>query len=81
MNVAEKKQTAYSHFDNISLDVSWAEISRTYFGKSASWIYNKLKGIDGNGGVGDFTPAEKETLKNALFDISDRIRKAAETYQ
>jgi hypothetical protein len=73
--------TAKAQLDDIILEVSWAEIARTYFGKSSSWIYNKLNGRDGNGGQGDFTDFEKETLRNALFDISDRIRKAAENIE
>ncbi len=77
MKVAEKT-TARHQLDDIILDVSWADISKTYFGKSSSWIYNKLNGRDGNGGHGEFTEVEKEELRNALFDISARIRKAAE---
>ncbi len=64
--------------DDISLDVSWRQIANDYFGKSASWIYNKLKGIDGNGGYGEFTEDEKEILKGALVDISERIRRNAD---
>lgn len=77
MKVAEKTTARYQ-LDDIILDVSWADIAKTYFGKSSSWIYNKLNGRDGNGGHGEFTAAEKESLRNALFDISSRIRKAAE---
>lgn len=77
MKVAEKT-TARHQLDDIILDVSWADISKTYFGKSSSWIYNKLNGRDGNGGHGEFTETEKEALRNALLDISARIRKAAE---
>jgi hypothetical protein len=58
-------------------DVTWSKISRRYFDKSASWIYNKLNGIDGNGGQGDFTCDEKLQLQNALYDFAERIRNAA----
>ena len=78
METIIKKQTARYKLDDIILDLSWADISKTYFGKSSSWIYNKLNGRDGNGGVGDFTEVERENLRNALFDIADRIRKSAE---
>lgn len=77
MNVAEKTTAGYQ-LDDIILDVSWADISRTYFGKSSSWMYNKLNGKDANGEYDEFSDAEKEALRNALFDISARIRKAAE---
>ncbi|MDQ5928512.1 MAG: hypothetical protein QG594_286 [Bacteroidota bacterium] len=78
METIIKKTTARHQLDDIILDVSWADIAKTYFGKSSSWIYNKLNGRDGNGGYGEFTEIEKENLRNALFDISDRIRKSAE---
>lgn len=64
---------------DILVAISWREIARTYFGKSSSWLYHKLDGIDGNGGQGGFTPEEAEQLKGALCDLSDRIRRAADT--
>ncbi len=64
---------------DILVAVSWRDIARTYFGKSASWLYHKMDGIDGNGGMGGFTPEEAMQLKGALCDLSDRIRRAADT--
>lgn len=64
--------------NDILLDVTWAKIAKRYFGKSSSWMYNKLNGTDGNGGVGGFTDAETEQLKEALLDLSARIRTVAE---
>lgn len=59
--------------------ISWRELARTYFGKSSSWLYHKLDGIDGNGGAGGFTPEEALQLKGALCDLSDRLRRAADS--
>lgn len=59
--------------------ISWAELSRTYFGKSNSWLYHKMNGIDGNGKPTEFSESELITLKGALVDLADRIRKAADT--
>lgn len=64
---------------DILVAISWREIARRYFGKSSSWLYHKLDGIDGNGGEGGFTPEEAGQLKAALCDLSDRIRRAADT--
>lgn len=64
---------------DISLSVSWREIANVYFKKSASWIYHKLDGIDGNGGKGGFTPDEANQLYGALIDLSDRIRRTADS--
>ena len=63
---------------DIYLAVSWREISRAYFSKSVSWFQHKMYGIDGNGGVGGFNQEEAQRLREALLDISDRIRRAAE---
>lgn len=63
---------------DIYLAVSWREVSRTYFDKSVSWFQQKMHGIDGNGGVGGFTPEEADKLYNALNDLADRIRRAAD---
>lgn len=59
--------------------ISWADVSRTYFGKSASWLYHKMDGRDGNGKPTSFTPEEALQLKGALCDLSDRIRRAADS--
>ena len=63
---------------DIKMTISWMEIAHTYFGKSSSWLYQKLDGIDGNGGKGGFTDEELKLLKGALVDLSDRIRRAAD---
>lgn len=63
---------------DIMLVVSWRELSKCYFGKSSSWFYHKMDGIDGNGGVGGFSVSEAETMRNALYDLSDRIKAAAD---
>lgn len=39
----------------------------------------QYNGIDGNGKPTSFTPEEAEKLKGALFDLSHRIRVAAES--
>lgn len=68
-----------TRMQDILMLISWGYIGKNYFRKSVSWFYNKMKGIDGNGGVGGFTPEETAQLKGALCDIADRIRKAADS--
>ena len=63
--------------DDVLLEITWAKVAKRYFGKSSSWIYHKISGTDGSKNV-EFTDSEKETLKQALCDLSDRLRKAAE---
>ena len=72
------KTNVSAQLQDIRLDITWSSIARKYFNKSASWLYNKMNGIDGNGGEGDFSCSEKIQLKNALYDFSERIRKAAD---
>ena len=67
--------------EDILLAISWADLSKTYFGKSNSWLYHKLDGIDGNKKPIEFSEEEKYTLKGALIDLSDRIRRAADRIQ
>ena len=64
---------------SIYMKITWREIATEYFGKSPSWLYHKMDGIDGNGGRGGFTEAELMTLKGALTDLSNKIREAAES--
>ncbi|WP_315089861.1 DUF5053 domain-containing protein [uncultured Alloprevotella sp.] len=64
--------------EDILMSVSWRDFASTYFQKSSSWFYHKMDGIDGNGGVGGFNPQEAEQMRDALIDLSNRIRRAAE---
>lgn len=66
---------------DIIVEVSWGEISEQYFGKSRSWLSKKMNNKGFNGGEGGFSAGEIETLKGALFDLSDRIRRAASSLE
>lgn len=72
-------QTMRQKLYDLLVAISWADLSRTYFGKSSSWLYHKLDGRDGNGKPTAFTPEETEKLKGALVDLSERIRRAADS--
>ena len=63
---------------DIYLVLSWREVARTYFNKSVPWFQQKMYGMDGNGGSGGFNHEEAEQLKNALNDLSIRIKQAAD---
>lgn len=78
--IIAKKTSTKQQLKDIALDVTWSKISQKYFGKSASWIYNKLDEIDDNGGKGGFTDEEKLQFKGALYDLSDRIRRTADAF-
>lgn len=57
--------------------VNWAYLAKNYFRKSRSWIYHKFDGVN-NGYQNDFSEADKETLKNALYDIAEKVKAAAD---
>lgn len=79
MTLKETQQdTVKARLADILMHVSWGDISREYFGKSGSWLYHKLNGIDGNKKPIDFTVEERYQLKGALIDLADRIRRAAD---
>lgn len=61
--------------------VSWLEIAESYFGKSSSWMYNKIyeRDVNKNGKPARFTAEEVEVLRGALVDIADKLRQTAET--
>ncbi len=70
MSNVKEEQTTKSQLWDIIVDVSWSNISKRYFGKSRSWLHHKLDGTDSKGGL---TEAERQTLKEALQDLSKRI--------
>lgn len=53
--------------------LSVSRIARDYFGKSASWFYQRLNGNQIRGKVCRFTEGEMRTLDMALKDISRRM--------
>lgn len=63
---------------DIILDINIAKLANRYFDKSSGWLYHKLDRRDGNGKETDFTPEELTQFKGALYDLADRIRRAAD---
>ena len=63
---------------DIALLVKWANISKEYFGKSSSWIYQRIGGYDVNGKPAQFTDEERGQLRAALYDVARRIDTAAD---
>ncbi len=77
-SISNKQKDIKPILSDVLLDITWSKISKRYFGKSSSWMYNKINGVDGNGGTGGFTDAEREQLKGALIDFSFRLRTVSE---
>lgn len=79
--VTKKQKSMKEQMASVSTYISWGQVARTYFDKSASWFYHKLNGVDGNMQPTEFSKSEKQHFKDALCDLADRIRKAAESIQ
>lgn len=78
MKQAPREKSTKALVGDILVSVSWRDIANNYFQKSASWFYQRLNGVDGNGKETDFTQDERLQLKGALVDLSERIRRAAD---
>lgn len=64
--------------DSIYESVSWSYIARTYFNKSRAWLSQRINGFLIHGKEAQFTHEEKQTLLQALRDISGRIERTAQ---
>lgn len=83
MNIAQEQKSSElitdmrRKFAHVECFISWGKIAEVYFERSPGWIYQKLKGINSNGGVGGFTSKEAEQLRGAFNDLADQLRSAA----
>ncbi len=57
--------------------VSWSYIAKVYFGKSRSWLNQRLNSFVVNGKEAQFTQEELKQLQRALLDLSEDIEKTA----
>jgi len=57
--------------------ISVAYLSRRFFGKSRSWLHNRLQGYKNNGKPDTLSGDEINTLQNALLTLSDEIKTTA----
>lgn len=78
METQTKKENMKTLMWDIIVDISWANISTKYFGKSRSWLSQKMNGRDGNGNNTDFSDEERQKLKFALNDLASRIQACAD---
>jgi len=67
----------YVEIKNISNYVSFNQIANEYFGKSRSWLHQRIRGYHVNGKPARFTATERKKLAGALEDISIKIHKAS----
>lgn len=70
-----------SKLDGIYESVSWSYIARTYFNKSRAWLNQRINGLMIHGKEVQFTYNEKQTLLQALRDISGKIEYTAQVIE
>jgi len=61
----------------VSNMISVAYIAKNYFGKTRQWLYQRLNGYTVNGKPAKFTDDERVRLREALRDISSRIKQTS----
>lgn len=78
MENGERIPTVKDKLRDILTLVGFGQVCIQYFGKTPSWLYNKINHNLVNGKTADFSWQELDQLRHALLDVSDRIRRAAE---
>jgi hypothetical protein len=66
-------ESVKNQLEKVSQIISLSYISRQYFNKTRTWLYQKVNGSAVNGKPARFTPEEISTLNFALKDISKQI--------
>lgn len=77
MEIIKNQTSVRQALEPIILNISWAEISKEYFGHTRGWLYQKFTGFNGKSST-DFTPEEREIMKGALCDLAEKIRTCAD---
>ncbi len=57
--------------------VSVSHLSKMYFGKSASWFYQRMNGNIVHGKPAKFTPDELITLRRAFDELSEKFSRTS----
>lgn len=53
--------------------INWSQIATTYFGKSQSWLMQRINGNTVNGKEAHFNAAETKQLEEALHDLGHKL--------
>ena len=65
---------------DILVAVSWGEIANVYMHKHSSWLFAKIEGRTKDGSpVDPMIDEELEQFRGALYDVSARIRRVADS--
>ncbi len=60
--------------------ISISEFAKQYFGKSASWLHQRVNGNEVHGKAAAFTSEELNLLAKALNDVASKLTNAASAF-
>jgi len=63
--------------DGIEKYLNMAQLSRDYFGKQKTWLYNRLHGWNVHGKPAKFTEIERKQFADMLLSLSDNMKNVA----
>lgn len=70
----------YNKLEDIIISVSWREFAHRYMNIKAPWLYDKIYGFNQYGEpVPPMTEEELAKFKNGLLNLSERIKRVAES--
>ncbi len=71
--IAEETEHIRQQLGEIPEILSMSYIAKTYFGKSRTWLYQRINGNKVNGKPAYFTRSERKQLQDALHDIGRKL--------
>ena len=71
--IAEETEHIRQQLGEVPEILSMSYIAKTYFGKSRTWLYQRINGNNVNGKPAYFTRSERKQLQDALHDIGEKL--------
>ena len=71
--IAEETDHIRQQLGEIPEILSMSYIAKNYFGKSRTWLYQRINGNNVNGKPAYFTRSERKQLQDALHDIGEKL--------
>ena len=63
--------------DGLEKYLNMAQLSKDYFGKQKTWLYNRLHGWNVHGKPAQFTNTERKQFADMLLSLSDNMKNVA----
>jgi hypothetical protein len=73
----DKEISFLKELDGIEEYLNMAQFSKKFFGKTRSWLYQRLHGWNIHGRPAKFTEEEKKRFSEALIYLSDNLKAVA----